>query len=239
VVSLVVIGNEVLAGKVVEQNATFLIDRMKTLGVRVREIVFVEDDVHAIAEALQRVGPRSDEVLVTGGIGPTHDDVTIQAAALALGVSVVEDLALVQQIERIGARGEGQASPGERRLARVPEGATLVWGAGRVPWPAIRAANLWLLPGVPVLLQMLFEGLVPHFSGSPPLYSEVLELSVDEATICERLDAIVAAHETVEIGSYPRREAGAWRLRLTFDSHDQAATQAALEAARAAFSHYC
>lgn len=240
VVSIVVVGNEVLSGKVVEQNAAFLIDRLKTLGARVREVAFVEDDIAAIAEALVRVGARSDQVLVTGGIGPTHDDVTIQAAALALGVPVVEDAGLVDQVARLGKPGrEGRApTAGERRLARVPEGATLMWGTTGVPWPVAKAGNLWLFPGVPPLMQALFNGLVHHFSGSPARFGGALELSVEESVICEALDAIVAAHVSVEIGSYPRREGGGWQLRLTFESVDEAATAAALAAARAAFESY-
>lgn len=244
VVSLVIVGNEVLSGKVVEQNAAFLIGRMRTLGARVREVVFVEDDIAAIAEALARVGPRSHEVLVTGGVGPTHDDVTIQGAALALGVPVVEDPELVAQIELLGksARGGKEVSAGERRLARVPRGATLMWGVGeghkRIPWPVARAGNLWFFPGVPPLLQHLFDGLAAHFSSSPTRYSEALELIVEEATICEALDAIVGDHGAVEIGSYPRREAGVWHLRLTFDAADERAVKAARDAACAAFERY-
>lgn len=235
VVSLIVVGNEVLSGKVVEQNAAFLIGRMKALGARVREVVFVEDDVDAIVEAMQRVRARSDEVLVTGGIGPTHDDVTIAAAARALGVEVIEDPALVEQIARL-RRSAPHASAGERRLARVPAGAVLMWGDARVPWPVAKAANMWLFPGVPPLMQALFDGLVRHFEGSPERHAEALELVVEEAVICEALDAIVAAHAAVEIGSYPRREDGIWRLRLTFESTDAAATEAAVAAARAAFA---
>jgi hypothetical protein len=87
-------------------------------------------------------------------------------------------------------------------------------------------------------MRALFDGVLAHFTGSPPIFSEVLELTVDESTICEALDVIVSAHRLVEIGSYPWREEGAWRLRLTFDSHDRSATEAALAAARAAFKAY-
>lgn len=243
VTSLVIVGNEVLSGKVVEQNAAFLIGRLRELGARVREVCFVEDEIEAIAEAIARNRTRADRVIVTGGIGPTHDDVTIQAAAHALAVEVHEDEALLRQIAELGkaAKRRGgtsvdELSQGERRLARVPRGACLEWGRTGVPWPVTRIENLWLFPGVPPLLQALFEGVVHHFSGSPPIFSGVLELEADEATICEALDAIVAAHRTVAIGSYPRREAGVWQLRLTFESHDRAATEAALAAARRAFA---
>lgn len=239
VVSLVIVGNEVLSGKVVEQNAAFLIGRLRALGARVREVVFVEDDVPAIAEALGRVAPRSDEVLVTGGIGPTHDDVTILAAATALGVPVVEDSGILDQLARFSksARAGLPLTAGERRLARVPQGSQLMW-SDRIPWPVAKVANLWLFPGVPPLMQALFDGLQSHFSGSPTLYSRGLELTVEEAAICEPLDAIVLAHPEVEIGSYPRREEGVWHLRLTFEGGREEAVIAALAAARAAFGHF-
>lgn len=109
VVSLVVIGNEVLCGKVEEQNARYLIKRLRALGARVREIVFIEDDVAAIAEAVSRVSRRSDAVITTGGVGPTHDDVTVAGVAMALGVPVVEDEAIVAmspwRLGRDGSRG--------------------------------------------------------------------------------------------------------------------------------------
>lgn len=240
VISLVIVGNEVLSGKVVEENATFLIGRMKSLGARVREVAFVEDDIDAISEAMARVRGRSHQVIVTGGVGPTHDDVTVLAAAKALGVDVVEEVGLVEQVARLSEAGQIGRTPsaGARRLARVPCGAELVWGKTGVPWPVTRADNLWLFPGVPPLMRALFEGVVEHFTGSPPIYSEELELLADEATICEALDTIVSAHPTVEIGSYPRRESGRWKLRLTFESHDRAAMKAAFSAACEAFRAY-
>lgn len=221
VVSLVVVGNEVLSGKVEEKNARFLIRRLRELGARVREVVFVEDDVDAIAEAIARVTPRSDVVLTSGGVGPTHDDVTVAGVARALGVEVVEDAAMLAQLGRL------TATPGASRLARVPLGSVLVRG-NRIPWPVIRCAKLWLFPGVPMMLEALFDDLAEHFSGSPEVYSDALELVVEESVICELLDALVSRHPAVEVGSYPRREDGVWRLRLTFDGTDRAAVTSAL-----------
>lgn len=232
VVSLVVIGNEVLCGKVEEQNARYLIKRLRALGARVREIVFIEDDVAAIAEAVSRVSRRSDAVITTGGVGPTHDDVTVAGVAMALGVPVVEDEAIVAMLSSHLA-----AAPGARRLARVPQGSTLVRG-GRVPWPVIRCSNVWLFPGVPVMLEGLFEDLSSHFAGSPEVHSAVLELVVEESLICETLDAVVARHPGVEIGSYPRREAAGWRLKLTFDGPRQEAVSAAYDEAANLFGRW-
>lgn len=236
VVSLVVIGNEVLSGKVEEQNARFLTRRLRELGARLKEVVFVEDEVDAIAEAVARVAARSDCVLTSGGVGPTHDDVTVAGVAKALGVPVVEDPAILELIERHMSRTLASA-PGARRLARVPGGARLIRGK-RIPWPIIQCQNTWLFPGVPPMLETLFDEVCEHFAGSPKVYSEHIELVVEESLICEALDALVARHASVEIGSYPRREGGAWRLRLTFDGTAGDAVAAAREDARATFADW-
>jgi len=230
VVSLVVIGNEVLSGKVDELNARFLIGRLRDLGARLREVAFVEDEVGAIAEAVARVSARSDLVITTGGVGPTHDDVTVSGVAQALGVPVVEDPQILTLIGKHLA-----AAPGARRLARVPEGSTLMRGK-RVPWPVIRCHNVWLFPGVPMMLQALFDDLSEHFGGSPTRYSDKLQLIVEESLICVTLDALVTRHLAVEVGSYPRREGGVWRLELTFDGPDAGAVDAARNEAALLFS---
>jgi molybdenum cofactor synthesis domain-containing protein len=229
-VSLVVIGNEVLSGKVEEKNASFLIERFKLLGARVREVAFVEDEVPAIVEALERVRHRSDHVLTTGGIGPTHDDVTLAAVAETLGVGIVESPDIVDILAR-----HGRVSTGARRLARIPEGAELLT-APAIGWPVVRTRNIWLFPGVPPLMRALFLGLEHHFGGSPQRFSQSLELTVEESLICEALDALVLRHPTVEIGSYPRQERGVWHLRLTFDGPVESEVCAACAEASAEFA---
>jgi len=230
VVSLVVIGNEVLSGKVDELNARFLIGRLRDLGARLREVAFVEDETSAIAEAVARVSARSDLVITSGGVGPTHDDVTVSGVAQALGVPVVEDPQMLALIGRHLA-----AAPGAKRLARVPEGSVLMRGK-RIPWPVIRCHNVWLFPGVPMMLQALFDDLSEHFGGSPTRYTNKLQLIVEESLICETLDALVSRHPEVEVGSYPRREDGVWRLELTFDGPNEAAVDAARGEAADLFS---
>lgn len=234
VVGICVIGDEVLSGKVVEQNAAFLIARFRDLGVRVREVAVVPDERPAIVEAVARLESRADVVLTTGGIGPTHDDVTLAAMADLRQVAIIEHPAIA---ERLAAHMSGPAAEGYRRLARVPVGTELVWGAG-VPWPALKHGKTWLLPGIPPLLQRVFEGIESHFRGSPPWFQAALELGVEESLVCEALDGIVAQHAQVQIGSYPRFEGAGWRLKLTFEGSDEVAVLAAREAARTAFEAY-
>lgn len=239
-VAIIVVGNEVLSGKVAEQNAAYFIRRLRELGARVREVVIVEDDVQAIARAVRRLRPEVDDVVTSGGVGPTHDDVTIEAVALALGVPVVESPAIAERLEAIV---RAPLTPGHRRLCKIPDGSELVFGT-KVPWPIARIAggaseaDLWLFPGVPPLLQALFEDVRQHFAGSPPFHHAALELVAEESMICEALDGIVLAHPAVAIGSYPRREDGGWRLRLTFEGDAEDAVRAALAEAERCFASY-
>lgn len=229
---LVVIGDEVLSAKVVEANAAFLLQALREIGASIREVVFVPDEVEAIAEAVRRQAPRCDVVITTGGIGPTHDDVSVAAVAAAFGVDVVEHPAILKALESLGALSEGR-----RRLARVPAGAELIWGEG-VPWPVAKLENIWMFPGVPSFVRGLFNGLRDKFPASPRRTHRALELVVEESMICVALDELVSQHHGVAIGSYPRLVTGVWQLRLTFDGPDAEAVDAALLAALETFGSW-
>jgi len=210
----VIIGNEVLTGRIEEKNSAFFVRRFRALGVRLREVCFVEDRVDAIADTLRRLAPAHDQVVTSGGIGPTHDDVTIEAVAAAFDAPVVESPALVSLLERLlGAR----ATPGHLRMARIPEGGELVFG-GDVRWPVLKMANVYIFPGVPWLLRSTFEAIESRFACETPLLVGAFAVASEEALICERLDAVAARHGLVEIGSYPRFDGLAWSLRLTLES---------------------
>ncbi|MCB9788244.1 MAG: competence/damage-inducible protein A [Deltaproteobacteria bacterium] len=211
--AVVVIGNEVLAGKVVEQNAAFLIRRFRELGVRLVRVEFIPDDPADISATVARVAALADVVCTTGGVGPTHDDVTIEAVAAAFGVPTRHDATLLALVERYF--GE-QTTHAHRRLALIPEGATLVGGKGP-PWPTIQFHNVYILPGIPKLMAAKFEALAHRFVGRE-LFAGAVEITGQEADICDALDAIVASHPDAEIGSYPRREQGGWMIRLTVES---------------------
>ncbi len=232
---LCIIGDEVLSGAVRDANTPFLIDALRELGLRVREVVQVPDDVAAIVEALDRLRARCDVVLTTGGIGPTHDDVTLTAVAEVFGVDIIEDTEILSVLE-----AHAPLTAGRRRLARVPAGATAVWSRA-VRWPVTRMENVWLLPGVPDFLQALFADLRTHLPSGPQHARAALELAVEESAICETLDALVARWPGVSVGSYPRPEREAdgrlcWRVRLTFEGPDALAVSAAHADAEACFS---
>jgi molybdenum cofactor synthesis domain-containing protein len=221
--AVAVIGNEVLAGKVVEQNAAFLVRRFRELGVRLLRVEFIPDDPEDIGQTVRRLAELADVVCTTGGVGPTHDDVTIDAVAAAFGVPTHHDPTLLALVERYFGQDTNHA---HRRLALVPDGAVLVGGVGP-PWPTIQFHNIYILPGIPKLMAAKFEALAHRFVGRE-LFAGAVEVSGQEADICDALDAIVAAHPDAEIGSYPRREAEGWRIRLTVESLSEDTAERAL-----------
>lgn len=229
--AVVIIGNEVLSGKVVEKNGAFLIGRLREIGVRLGRLEIVSDDYEAIGDAVRRASTGYDFVLTTGGVGPTHDDITIAAIARAFDVPVVRHPDIESLVR--GYFGD-KTTEAHLRLADVPEGAVLRGGSAP-PWPTVTFRNIYILPGIPKLAVAKFEALASHFGGQK-LYNAALTVHALEADIADALDGVVATHGAVEIGSYPRKEDGRWIVRLTVESVDRHATAGALEALRAAFA---
>lgn len=230
---IVIIGNEVLSGKVVEQNAAFFVAELRAIGVRLREVAFIEDDRAAIGAAVRRMADAYDVVCTTGGIGPTHDDVTIDGIAAGFGVAVSESPDLVRAIEAtLGPR----MLPGHRRMARIPDGAVPLPTGGRVAWPLIRLANVWIFPGLPWLVRARFTDLARHLGAGPTTWLGALLLAAQEADIVEALDALVLRHGATEIGSYPAWSEGHWTVRLTVEGTSEAAVHAAWADLKATFA---
>lgn len=231
-IGLVIIGDEVLAGKVEEENAKFFLKAFRELGLRVKELAFVEDDVTAISEAVKRMAARYDLLLTTGGVGPTHDDLTL------LGIADAFQLEMTQNEELLSwAKAIFKDLPAGERFSRVPEKTKLIRTPG-LPWPLFQIQNVWAFPGVPWMVKLLFSGLKPHLEKQAPFVSRELELVAQEVSVCEALDALVLRHPALQIGSYPRYEGGEWLLRLTFDGSDKDLVERGYDEARALFSTY-
>jgi molybdenum cofactor synthesis domain-containing protein len=222
---IVIIGNEILSGKFADENAVFLIGELRALGVELRRISVIPDLVEDIAETVTRHSARCDVVFTSGGVGPTHDDVTMEGIARGFGTTVVRHPELVALLEQY--YGEAMTDR-HLRLAEVPEDTELVYGADPV-WPVIRCRNVYILPGVPALFRRKFLAVRDRFQARP-FHTGRLYVMSDEATIAPRLDAVVQAHPGVEIGSYPRFEETEYRLLLTVESHELEQAQRAVKA---------
>ena len=210
--AILVIGNEILSAKVRDENGPYLARELRGLGVELRRIETVPDEVPLIVDALRRCLAGAAWVFTSGGIGPTHDDVTIAAVAEAFGRKVVHDPRIIALLEgRYGAR----MNAARRRLAEVPEGARVEFHEGHL-FPVISLENVVILPGVPSLLQEGFGRIKDRFRVAP-IFGRALYFAEGEGELAEHLDATVAKFPSVAIGSYPRFDVCDHRVKVTFD----------------------
>ena len=216
--AIIVIGDEVLSGKVEEQNARFLVRELRALGVAVRHIEVVPDVRAEIAAAVRQASAGYDHVFTAGGIGPTHDDVTIAAIAAAFAVPVVRDRALADLIRELsGARFYER----DLRMADVPEGADLIRGevGPHARWPVVAIRNVYVLPGVPSILQRKFAMIRARFQAAP-FFSRQIYSRESEGAIADTLDRAAADFPGVAVGSYPHMEATDHKVLITLDGRD-------------------
>ncbi|MCB9678481.1 MAG: competence/damage-inducible protein A [Alphaproteobacteria bacterium] len=222
----VIIGNEILTGKFADENGPYLIRRLRTLGTDLRRLVTISDDLDAIASEVRRCSEAFDLVFTTGGVGPTHDDVTLEGVARAFGRSLVVEPRLVALMEAYGVVPDEMTL----RMARVPEG-TVLEESQASSYPILRCENVWIFPGVPKLLQMKFEALAQRFAGDAVL-TDRLYVTARETEIAVPLAEIAARFPNVDIGSYPRFGEGDYRVIVTLESRDPEALRQAVHALR-------
>ncbi len=227
--ALLVVGDEILSGEVEDQNTPFLTRRLWELGILVTRIVVVGDRREAIAEELARLAAAHDFALVTGGMGPTHDDVTRQAVADALGLPLEPH---AEARELLSADYGERLTPSEAAMAELPRGSRVMRGRQQLAF-AFRAENVIVFPGVPVLLQDIFEMAAEQLL-SAPFYKETLWVRGKEGDFSEPLAAIQLAHPTVGIGSYPVFLDGRYRCKLVLRSRDALALERAAREVREA-----
>ncbi|RVQ69357.1 competence/damage-inducible protein A [Croceicoccus ponticola] len=199
--ALVVIGDEILSGRTQDKNIAQIASWLGVQNIRLREVRVVPDVVDAIVEAVNTLRARNDYLFTTGGIGPTHDDITVDAVAEALGVDVVVHPEARAILENYYA-DKGGVNEGRLRMARVPDGADLIpnrySGA-----PGIRIGNLHLMAGVPDITAGMLDALTGSLEGGAPLLSDTVGAWVPESEIAGLLMEVERAHEGSQIGSYP------------------------------------
>jgi len=221
-----VVGNELLSGKVRDENVMALATTLRVLGISLRRVVMVLDDIETIAAEVRQLARDHDVVFTSGGVGPTHDDLTVEAVARAFGRAVVSSPSLEAMLR---AHYRERCTEGHLRMALVPDGAVLATSR-EVTWPTIIVQNVWLLPGVPEIFRMKLGVVRERLAGGTPFLSRAVFTKMDEGNLKPLLDAVVAAHREVEVGSYPTWSDATYRTKLTFDGRDAAAVTAALDA---------
>ena len=222
---LLIIGNELLSGKVRDENVPFLTSELYRLGVEVSAVHFLPDELEVLVEAIAAASSRATYVLTTGGLGPTHDDVTLMAVARALGRAFVHSPSLENLLEKLYGMEEG---PQRTRFATIPEGTEFIHPEG-AHYPQIVIGNVYLFPGVPEVTRRKFRLIEDRFQGAA-IVSRKLELSCCELEIVHALNRVVEAHPEVKIGSYPHWHEGKESVTLTFDSRSSAAVEQAVAA---------
>jgi molybdenum cofactor synthesis domain-containing protein len=207
------IGAELLSGKVRDANLQELATTLRGLGIELTRVVMVTDDPEEIAAEITTLSQRHGVVFTSGGVGPTHDDVTVHAAAQAFGVAIVHS----EEVEALMRRVYGdELTPEHLRMARIPEGAQLVY-AGTSVWPAVTVGNVWLLPGIPEVFRAKLEIVREHLRGPGRFHSLGVYCRSAEASLCRALETVVAEYPTVAIGSYPKWGGTTYRTHVTFD----------------------
>ena len=199
--ALAVIGDEILSGRTQDKNIAQIALWLNLQGIRLQEVRVVPDVEDAIVEAVNQLRARNDYLFTTGGIGPTHDDITVDSVAKALGVAVVVHPQARAVLEDYYA-SRGGATEARLRMARVPDGATLI--ENRMSGaPGIRHGNVFIMAGVPHITAMMLDALSGSLEGGAPMLSETVGCWVAESEVADLLRATEKAHEGCQIGSYP------------------------------------
>jgi molybdenum cofactor synthesis domain-containing protein len=221
-----VIGSELLSGKVAETNVLLLARTLRSMGIVLDRVVIVLDEREVIAQEVRQLSSSHDVVFTSGGMGPTHDDVTVQAVADAFGVgTVVPELTRGLLEEHFG----DTITEGHLQMAKVPEGARLV-RAPKAPWPTVVMRNVWLLPGVPQIFARKMALVRAELGSDRPFVSRSLRTNLDECSIKPHLDRVVADHPEVAIGSYPQWRTEGYCTEVTFDGAEEAPVRRAHDA---------
>lgn len=227
---LAVIGDEILSGRTQDRNVAQVASWLNAQGIRLSEVRIVPDVEAEIVAAVKALRNRYDYLFTTGGIGPTHDDITVDAIAAALGVGVVHHPQAVEVLTRYYA-DKGGATEARLRMARVPEGAELI--PNRMSGaPGMRIGNIFIMAGVPHITAGMLDALTGTLEGGAPLVSATIGGWVAESEVADMLRAVERAHDGVAIGSYPFFREGRVGANFVARATDQRQVDTAIEAIR-------
>jgi len=221
---ILIIGNEILSGKVTDTNSPYLCRELRELGVDVERILTIPDDIELIAREVRTMSDAYDFVFTSGGIGPTHDDMTMDGVAQAFGRSLERSESIASRIERAQGKPPNES---QLKMAIVPEDAVLI-DAGDLWFPVVIVENVHVFPGIPELLMKKFDSIRERFRGIPFLLKKVF-VTQRESDIAESLHALLEEFPQLLLGSYPKIGEEAFRVLLTLESRDASYLGAALD----------
>jgi len=212
---IIVIGNEILSGKTRDENSPYLVRELRDLGVEVRKISVIPDELHHISDEVRNFSKSYDYVFTTGGVGPTHDDLTMEGIADAFGRRIHRNLEIEASIRHFYPH---ELIDGNLRMADVPEGSRLVGGKG-MWFPVVTVENVYIFPGVPEILQRKFDRIRETFREAP-FYLREVYLKADEGQIAGTLHLVLKDFPDLLLGSYPYFDNPVYSIKLTLESKD-------------------
>jgi molybdenum cofactor synthesis domain-containing protein len=223
--ALVVIGDEILSGRTQDKNIAQVATWLNEQGIRLAEVRVVPDDSARIGEAVNALRAVHDYVFTTGGIGPTHDDITVDSIAAAFGVPVVVHPDAKALLEDYFRDRPGGVTAARLRMARVPEGADLIPNP-RSGAPGVKMGNVYIMAGVPNIAASMLEALTGKLEGGRPIVSVTVGARAPESDVADLLRETEAAHPGVAIGSYPFFKDGRYGANFVIRSEDGELAQA-------------
>ena len=228
---LIIIGNEILSGRTKDENLQFIALRFNERGIRLQEVRVIPDVEETIVDTVNDCRVAFDYVFTTGGIGPTHDDITAQSVAKAFGVeNRLNEEAFALLLDHY--KDPGKINDARRRMAHTPVGAQLIYNPVRLA-PGFQMENVFVMAGVPRIMQVMFDGLGDRLAGGTPLKSLAIDARMPEGEIAKGLGEIQSRFADVDIGSYPYFREGAVGCTLVLRSADEAVLEAVASEVRA------
>ena len=225
--AVLVIGDEILSGRTKDKNIGYIAEYLTGIGIDLTEVRVVADDEAAIIEAVNALRARYDYVFTTGGIGPTHDDITAECVAKAFGVAISHDPRAVKLLSERLAQTGGEMNEARMRMTRIPDGAELVHNKVSAA-PGFWLGNVIVMAGVPSIMQVMLDEVAPKLKTGVRMLSDTVRADAREGDIGTPLGAIAKAHPEVSIGSYPFfDETRGANTNVVLRSRDQAKLSAA------------
>lgn len=201
--AVILIGNELLSGSIQDKNLSHIAKELEVRGIRIRETRIIPDIEQEIVEAVNHLRKKFDYVFTTGGIGPTHDDITSDSIAAAFKVKNVIQPDVFEQIDaRLKAKGV-PFTKAAQRMAYAPEGAEIIATQHSII-PGYRIDNVFVMAGVPSIMQLMLEGVIKHLQTGFQIHNIAIHANVGEGEIAAQLETVQQEHPNIDIGSYPQ-----------------------------------
>ncbi|HEX6277796.1 MAG TPA: molybdopterin-binding protein [Polyangiaceae bacterium] len=221
--AVALVGNELLSGKVAEANLVELARTLRALGIRLERALVLPDELDVLSREIAALSAAYGVVFTSGGVGPTHDDVTVEAVARAFGTEPTLDPTFAALLRSV--YGE-RCTPDHLRMALVPRGSELAESPDGA-WPVPVMKNVWMLPGVPEVFREKLATVRTWLRGPAPFVSRAVYTLLEEARLKPLIDGVVSRHAGVEVGSYPRWFEPSYKTKITFDARDGELVEAA------------